>query len=121
MHDLTELTTKLKAEGFEICLETSGAYPLSGTIDWICISPKKFKQPLQDVLHHAHELKVVIYHESDLKWAEGFRQYLNADCSLYLQPEYSKFNKITPHIVEYIKANPEWAVSLQTHKVLDIP
>ncbi len=121
MHNLQNLTDVLQQNGFTTCIETSGAYHLTGKWDWICVSPKKFKAPLPDVLMQAHELKVVIYHHSDFAWAEKHAAMVNADCKLLLQPEYSKFNVVTPLIVDYVKANPQWQISLQTHKFLNIP
>ena len=121
MHNLQNLTDVLQQNGFTTCIETSGAYPLTGKWDWICVSPKKFKAPLPDVLKQAHELKVVIYHHSDFTWAETHAAMVNADCKLLLQPEHSKFNVVTPLIVDYVKANPQWQISLQTHKFLNIP
>ncbi len=121
MHDLTELTQALQAAGFATHLETSGAWPLSGTWDWITFSPKKFKAPLPDVAHAALELKVVVYHSSDLAWAEQHATNVNAGCRLYLQPEWSKREQMMPLIVDHVKENPRWVISLQTHKYLQIP
>jgi len=121
IYNLQPLTTKLKEAGFRICLETSGAYPLSGEWDWICLSPKKFKAPLPSVLHAAHELKVIVFNKSDFKWAEQHAEMVGPDCLLYLQPEWSKADEVTPMIVEYVKNHPQWMISLQTHKYLDIP
>lgn len=121
MYDLNELTGELKKAGYSTHLETSGAYPLSGEWDWICVSPKKFKEVLPEVLGMADELKVVVYHESDLEWAETFRTSLKKDCKLFLQPEWSKAEKITPVLINYVQANPHWRISLQTHKYMDIP
>lgn len=121
MYDLTELTASLKEAGMRILLETSGAYPLTGTWDWICVSPKKFKEPLPNVIAMAHELKVVVFNRSDFKWGEQHAQATNPDCRLFLQPEWSKAEQVTPLIVEYVKENPKWMISLQTHKYLDIP
>lgn len=121
MYDLTALTTVLKAKGFQINIETSGAYPISGILDWICVSPKKFKAPLESVLTKANELKCIIYHKSDFHFAEENRKLTSAGCKLYLQTEWSRKEQMMPLIVEYVKAHPEWTVSLQTHKYLDIP
>ena len=121
MHDLTSLTTVLKEKGFEINIETSGAYPLSGTLDWICVSPKKFKAPLQDVVHHADELKVVIFNQSDFKWAEQHAAMVSPQCKLFLQPEWDKAAVVTPLIIEYIKQHPRWELSLQIHKYINVP
>jgi organic radical activating enzyme len=121
MHDLTDLTASLKNIGVRTHIETSGAHPLSGSWDWICLSPKKFKSPLNEVVIKANELKVVIYNKSDFDWAEKFASLVSADCLLYLQPEWSKSAEINPLIISYIKENPKWIFSLQTHKFLDIP
>lgn len=121
MYDLSALTSALLNAGFETNLETSGAHPLSGDWDWICLSPKKFKEPLPEVLAAAHEFKVVVYHPSDLKWMLGFLPGLRPDCRLYLQPEWSKAELISPLLVEFVKENPAWRLSLQTHKFLNIP
>jgi 7-carboxy-7-deazaguanine synthase len=109
MHDLTALTAALKKEGLKTNIETSGAYPLTGQWDWICVSPK------------ANELKVVIFNKSDFDWAEKHAAQVNAFCKLYLQPEWSKAHTMTPFIVDYIKANPQWELSLQIHKYIDVP
>lgn len=121
MHELGPLTSLLQEKGLATHLETSGAHPLSGNWDWICISPKKFKAPLDSVLAVAHELKVVVYHKSDIDWAEEHAKKVNPTCKLYLQPEWSKREKITPLLLEYIKENPQWELSLQVHKYLNIP
>ncbi|MGD1841639.1 MAG: 7-carboxy-7-deazaguanine synthase QueE [Thermonemataceae bacterium] len=121
MYDLTSLTQALKEAGFQINVETSGAYPLSGHLDWICFSPKKFKAPLEEFFQASHELKVVIYHTSDLAWAASLAAKMHDDCTLYLQPEWSKANQMLPLIVDYVKLHPRWRVSLQTHKYMEIP
>ncbi|MBD0403979.1 7-carboxy-7-deazaguanine synthase QueE [Flammeovirga sp. EKP202] len=121
MHDLGPLTEKLKEEGFHINIETSGAHPLSGELDYITLSPKKFKQPVEEVYQKASEFKVVVYNKADLKWAVELSEKLSDDCKLYIQPEWSKRDKITPLLVEFVKSNPEWHLSLQTHKYIDIP
>jgi len=121
MHDLTELTTSLQTAGFETNIETSGSHPLSGKWDWICLSPKKFKAPLPEILPLANELKVVVYNRSDFKWAEEYAAKVSATCKLYLQPEWSKWQQITPVIIDYIKANPQWELSMQLHKYINVP
>lgn len=121
MNDLTALTTALKAAGIRTFLETSGAYPLTGEWDWICVSPKKFKAPLPAVLRQAHELKVIVYNKSDFGWGEQHAVQTGPECRLFLQPEWSKANSMTPLIVDYVKEHPQWKVSLQTHKYMDIP
>jgi organic radical activating enzyme len=121
MHDLGELTESLTANRYKIHLETSGAYPLSGRWDWICFSPKKFKQPLASVASQADELKVVVYNKSDFTWAEEHAKLVGKHCRLYLQPEWSRRAEIMPLITEYVLSHPEWEVSLQIHKYLQVP
>jgi len=121
MHPLDSLTKSLKAAGFQTNIETSGSHPLSGQWDWICLSPKKFKAPLPEILPRANELKVVVFNKHDFDWAEQYAAQVNPDCKLYLQPEWDKAADVTPLIVAYIKANPQWALSLQTHKYINVP
>lgn len=121
MHDCTQLTETLKQKGFHLNVETSGAYPVSGTWDWICVSPKKFKAPLLEVLAKANELKVIVFNKSDLQWAEQHAAMVSPGCKLYLQPEWSKKDKMLPLIIEYIKAHPEWELSAQLHKYIHVP
>jgi 7-carboxy-7-deazaguanine synthase len=121
MHNLDRLTHALHEAGFQTNIETSGAYPLSGQWDWICFSPKKFKAPHESIYGAAHELKVVIYHPSDLAWAETFAERVRPDCRLFLQPEWSRSAQMLPLIIEYVKSNPQWEVSLQIHKFMNIP
>lgn len=121
MHDLTQLTNALHAAGFQTNIETSGSSPLSGEWDWICLSPKKFKAPLPEVVPHAHELKVVIFNKSDFDWAEKYAAVVSPQCKLFLQPEWDKAAQVTPLIIEYIKANPQWELSLQIHKYINVP
>ena len=121
LYDLTKLTEVLKAEGFRTNIETSGSSSLSGNWDWICLSPKKFKEPLKEVLAKANELKVVIFNKSDFDWAEQNANFVSDDCKLYLQPEWDKVNEITPLMIEYIKRNPKWQLCLQIHKYINVP
>ncbi|HYF31380.1 MAG TPA: 7-carboxy-7-deazaguanine synthase QueE [Chitinophagaceae bacterium] len=121
MHNLDELTNELKAKGYRTNLETSGSWALSGTWDWICLSPKKFKSPLPEVLPKANELKVVVFNKSDFAWAEQHAAQVSPDCKLYLQPEWDKSASMTPLIVEYIKHNPRWEFSMQIHKYMNVP
>jgi 7-carboxy-7-deazaguanine synthase len=121
MHNLDALCEALRAQGFQTNIETSGAYPLSGSWDWICFSPKKFKAPHEGIFDQAHELKVVIYHKSDFAWAESFARRVNPACKLFLQPEWGKSDQMLPLIIEYVKENPRWEVSLQIHKYMNIP
>ena len=120
MWNLDLLTKKLRAAGARTHIETSGAHPLSGTFDWICLSPKKIKRPVGDVLQKANELKMVIYNNNDFLFAEEMAAQVSPDCLLYLQPEWSKRNKVIPKIVDYVMAHPQWKASLQMHKYLDI-
>jgi len=121
MHQLDELTGALKNASFQTNIETSGAHPLSGDWDWICLSPKKFKFPLPEIAPKANELKVVIFNKSDFEWAEKYRELVSPACKLYLQPEWSKADQMSPLIVEYIKQHPEWELSLQIHKYIGVP
>lgn len=121
MYDLTALTAKLKANNIELAIETSGCYELKGQIDWYCFSPKKFKTPVEDAYKKANELKVVISHPSDFDWAEGHALKVPNDCKLYLQTEWSKRERFLPIIIEYVKKHPKWKISLQTHKIMNIP
>lgn len=121
MYDLTDLTEGLKNKGYKVHIETSGAYPLIGNFDWVCFSPKKFKRPIENFGNKADELKVVVFNKSDFEWAETFKKEVTEKCELYLQPEWDKRESIKEIIVDYVKNNPEWKVSLQTHKYLDIP
>lgn len=120
MYNCDALTAALKKQPIELAVETSGAYPLSGSWDWICLSPKKFKEPLPQVLVKAHELKVVVFNKSDFTWAEQHAKEVSPDCKLFLQPEWSKEKEMAPLIVEYVKNNPRWNISLQIHKYLDL-
>lgn len=121
LHDLTALTNALHAKGFYTNIETSGSSPLSGNWDWICLSPKKFKAPLPQILPAANELKVVIFNKSDFAWAEKYAALVSPSCKLYLQPEWDKASVVTPMIIDYIKANPKWELSLQIHKYINVP
>jgi len=121
MHDLLQLTSALKAEGMRTHIETSGAWPLTGKWDWVCLSPKKFKAPVDPVWAAAHELKVIVYHPSDLEWAARQAEQVGEGCKLLLQPEWSRAAEMTPLIVDFVKSNPRWQVSLQTHKYMNIP
>jgi organic radical activating enzyme len=121
MHDLTQLTKALHAAGFQTNIETSGSSPLTGEWDWICLSPKKFKAPLQEIVPLAHELKIVVFNHSDFDWAEKYAALVSPTCKLYLQPEWDKATEITPSIINYIKANPKWELSLQIHKYINVP
>ena len=121
LHNLKPLTTALKAAGFQTNIETSGSSPMSGDWDWICLSPKKFKAPLAENIPIASELKVVVFNNSDFDWAEKHAALVNINCKLYLQPEWDKSEQITPVVIEYIKSNPQWELSAQLHKYIQVP
>lgn len=121
LYNLDFLTSELKKAGLRTHIETSGAHPLSGTWDWICLSPKKFKAPLPGIMPVANELKVVIFNKTDFAWAEQYASLVSPACKLYLQPEWDKSQEITPLIVSYIKENPQWELSLQLHKYINVP
>lgn len=121
MYDLTLLTKLLQQADLQTNIETSGVYPLTGTWDWICFSPKKFKAPDPSIFNQANELKVIVYNKSDFNWAEEFAEKVKDNCKLFLQPEWSKEKEMLPLIIEYVKANPKWEVSLQIHKYMNIP
>ena len=121
LHNLDVLTNELKNAGLQTNIETSGSSPMSGKWDWICLSPKKFKEPLPEVISVASELKIIVYNKSDFAWAEKYAELVPASCKLYLQPEWSKADQMTPLIVDYIKAHPQWELSLQIHKFINVP
>ncbi len=121
MYNLKPLTKYLKSNEAKIHIETSGAYPLSGQLDWICLSPKKNQLPLDEVYNQAHELKVIIYNHHDFVFAEEQAKKVNENCLLYLQPEWSKREMMIPKMIDYVMENPKWRLSLQTHKYLNIP
>lgn len=121
MHQLDGLTAALKQKGFQTNIETSGSSALSGYWDWICLSPKKFKAPLPEVIEKASELKVVVFNKSDFDWAEKHAAMVPPHCKLYLQPEWEKAALVTPLIIDYIKQHPKWRISLQVHKYINVP
>lgn len=121
LYPLDVLTSRLRDEGLEIFLETSGTHPFSGEFDWVCLSPKRQQPPLAEAFGRAHELKVIIQTEEDFVWAEENARRVGRYCRLYLQPEWSAFEQIMPKIVEYAKSNPRWSISIQTHKFMRIP
>jgi organic radical activating enzyme len=121
LHQLDPLTTALRAAGFQTHIETSGSSPMSGSWDWVCLSPKKFKAPLPESVKAADELKVVVFNKSDFDWANSFVNDLAADCKKYLQPEWEKSDAMTPLVIEYIKQNPSWELSAQLHKYIQVP
>jgi len=121
MWNMDYITLKLKKEKINVHIETSGSYPLSGKWDWICLSPKKNKLPLNDIYSKADELKIIIFNKNDFKFAVDQAKKVSLNCELYLQPEWSNKEKMTPLIVDFVLENPEWKISLQTHKYLKIP
>ena len=121
MWNMNPITQTLHNQNISIHIETSGAYPLTGKWDWICLSPKKNKLPTQTVYNAANELKVIIHNKHDFIFAEEQAQKVNPNAILFLQPEWSKKDEMTPQIVDYVMQNPKWRISLQTHKFLNIP
>lgn len=121
LYNLDPLTIALKAAGFETNIETSGSSPMSGHWDWVCLSPKKFKAPLEENISLASELKVVVFNKHDFDWAETYAKQISPSCKLYLQPEWDKAAQITPLVIDYIKANPQWELSAQLHKYIQVP
>ena len=121
LHQLDPLTTALSAAGFQTHIETSGSSPMSGSWDWVCLSPKKFKAALTEAIKAANELKVVVFNNSDFAFANSFVNDVDADCKKYLQPEWEKSDAMTPLVIEYIKANPSWELSAQLHKYIQVP
>lgn len=121
MHSLNDLCQALRHAGKHTHLETSGAHPLSGVWDWVCLSPKKPKTALPDVIAAANELKVVVYNKNDFAWAEQYAALVGSGCMLYLQPEWSRAQTMLPLMIDYVKQHPKWQITLQTHKYMDIP
>ena len=121
MWPMEPLTQGLKRAGLQTHIETSGAYPLSGQWDWICLSPKKNKLPLEEVYEKADELKVIVHNKHDFIFAEEQARHVGKNCKLYLQPEWSQREKMIPLMVDYVMQNTHWILSLQTHKYLSIP
>jgi len=121
LYNLSDLTTSLKNSGLTTNIETSGAYPITGSWNWVCLSPKKFKAPHNSVYEAADELKIIVYNRSDFEWAEEHASKVKSTCELFLQPEWSKEKEMIPQIIDYVKLNPRWKVSLQIHKYMNIP
>ena len=121
LYNLAPFIKKLKTQKIEVAIETSGCYELKGIVDWYCFSPKKFKAPCNEAYQLANELKIVINHPSDLAWAEKHAEKVTSSCKLYLQPEWSKSDSLLPLIIEFVKSNNKWRISLQTHKFMHIP
>jgi organic radical activating enzyme len=121
MYDCNSLVDALHSDGYRVHVETSAAYPLQGNYDWVCISPKKFKQPQANEMGRANELKVIVFNDSDFEWAEKWAETCSTDCALLLQPEWDKRDKMMPKIIDYVKENPRWRICIQTHKVINVP
>lgn len=121
MYDLSILCNGLRSIGKTISIETSGCYPLKGSLNWYTFSPKKFKKPINEAYEKANELKVVIFHKSDFDWAIDHAKKVNQDCLLYIQPEWSKKDQLMDEIVTFVKRNKGWKISLQSHKYMNIP
>ena len=121
LHNLLSLTNALHKAGFQVHLETSGSSPLSGNFDWICVSPKKFKAPLSEVLEKADELKVVIFNKHDFDWAIQNAALTKSDCKLFVQPEWDKSKEMLPLCIEFVKSHPNWELSAQLHKYIQVP
>lgn len=121
MWSMNYLTKHLQLKNIKTHIETSGAYPLTGQWNWICLSPKKNKLPLSEIYEKANELKIIVYNKNDFKFAEEQAAKVNNNCVLFLQPEWSNQKKMTPLIVDFVMNNPHWKISLQTHKYLNIP
>lgn len=121
MYNLDYLCVELKKHGIETYLETSGTYPLTGLWDWICLSPKRKKEPDNLIFQLANELKIIVIDEDDFAWAEHCATRVNNDCYLLLQPEWSRRNEIMPRVIRYIQEYPQWRISLQSHKYMGIP
>jgi len=121
MYDLNPIVDLFHEKGIRVHIETSGAYEIQGNFDWITLSPKKFKFPLESEIPKAHELKIVAFNNSDFEWATKWEHFCSASCKLYIQPEWDKREKMTPAIIDFVKENPHWQISLQTHKIINVP
>ncbi|MEN9972555.1 MAG: hypothetical protein RIS20_902 [Bacteroidota bacterium] len=121
MHSLLALVNRLHENHIEVAIETAGVHPLDANIDWYCFSPKKFMKPIDEAYEKANELKVVINHISDFTWAEEHAEKVSSHCRLFLQPEWEKQDKLLPLLIDYVKGNQKWKISLQTHKYMNIP
>lgn len=121
MHSLVELVSHLHEKQIEVAIETAGVHELDALVDWYCFSPKKFMKPIKEAYEKANELKVVINHLSDFLWAEEHAEKVSSTCHLFLQPEWEKQDKLLPLLIDYVKGNQKWKISLQTHKYMNIP
>lgn len=120
MYDLTFLTQALHQLGVRVHVETSGTSPITGEWTWVCFSPKKFKKPLEEYYEKADELKVIIFNKSDFAWAQSHAEKVNKNCRLLLQPEWSVQDRYIEEMIEFVKENPQWQLSMQVHKYLKI-
>lgn len=121
MYPLAPLNAMLKSKGFNLFIETSGAYELSGKWDWICFSPKKTGSINEEIYERADELKIIVHNQNDFSWAEKHASKVHSKCKLYLQPEWSKLDEIMPKVIDYVMENPQWNISIQSHKFMRIP
>jgi len=121
MYDLNSIVDTFQQNGIRVHIETSGAYEIQGNFDWITLSPKKFKFPIESEIPKAHELKIVAFNNSDFEWATKWEHFCSASCKLYIQPEWDKREKMIPAIIDFVKENPHWQISLQTHKIINVP
>jgi len=120
-YNLEPLTKALQENNIQTAIETSGVYPVTGMWHWVCFSPKKFKMPHESIYHIADELKIIVFNKHDLEWAKSHSEKVRIECRLYLQPEWEKRNEMLPLIIDFVKKNPQWRISLQTHKYMNIP
>ena len=121
MYNLNPIVDLFHQQGIRVHIETSGAYEIQGNFDWITLSPKKFKFPIETEIPKAHELKIVAFNNSDFEWATKWEHFCSASCKLFIQPEWDKREKMTPAIIDFVKENPHWHISLQTHKIINVP
>ncbi len=121
MYNLNPIVDLFHQQGIRVHIETSGAYEIQGNFDWITLSPKKFKFPIETEIPKAHELKIVAFNNSDFEWATKWEHFCSASCKLFIQPEWDKREKMTPAIIDFVKENPHWQISLQTHKIINVP
>ncbi|HSG67526.1 MAG TPA: 7-carboxy-7-deazaguanine synthase QueE [Bacteroidales bacterium] len=121
LYNLEMLCLGLAEREISIFLETSGSNEFVGNFDWICLSPKQKSLPVASAYTKADELKVIISKGEDLEWAAEQAKKVNPDCMLYLQAEWSVSEKVMPLIVDFILENPQWHISLQSHKYMRIP
>ncbi|MEY4292592.1 MAG: hypothetical protein RL624_1553 [Bacteroidota bacterium] len=121
MYDLHALCNALHAHGLKVHLETSGAHEIRGNFDWVTLSPKKFKAPLASAYAKADELKIIVFNKHDFDWAREHQALVPAKTALYLQTEWEKRDSNYNLVIDFIKANPAWHLSIQTHKYLQIP